>query len=501
MTSTETPRPGRQQSAGLALAVLCSATLMIILDGTIVTVALPSIQRDLGFSAPSLSWVLNAYLIAFGGLLLLAGRLGDLIGRTRMFLSGIAVFTAASVACGLSAGPAMLIAARFAQGVGAAMVSAVSLGMIVGLYTEARGRAKAIAAYSFVGAAGASVGLVLGGVLTEAVGWHWIFFVNLPIGVAAGVTGLRVLPADRGAGLRGGADALGAVLVTAGLMTAVYALVGTAQYGWIAPRTLAVAAVAAAAIGAFVVRQASAARPLLRLEVFTSRNVSGANIAQALVIAAAFGFQVQIVLYLQRVLGYAPAAAGLGLLPTAVVIGAVSLGLSARLAARFGERAVLLTGLALVVLALALLTRVPVQGSYVVHLLPALLAFGVGGGLTLPALATLGMSDATPADSGVISGLFNTTQQVGAAVGVALLSTLAAGHFSQLRRSGLPTTAALTGGYRLSFTVAAALGIGAFVVAAAVLRPRAAAPAEPAAGDEPTARDAAAGRDAAVSRR
>jgi EmrB/QacA subfamily drug resistance transporter len=481
MPGTSAPTPPGGRATALALAVLCGATLMIILDGTIVTVALPAIQRDLGFSPAGLTWVMNAYMLAFGGLLLLAGRLGDLLGRKRMLLAGLALFTAASLACGLSAGPALLIAARFAQGVGAAMVSAVSLGMIVGLCAQPRERARAIGVYSFVGAAGASVGLVLGGVLTEALSWHWIFFVNLPVGAAAALAGLRVLPderparpdAPRRAGpLRGKADALGALLVTSGLMTGVYALIGTARYGWGSGHTLGFAAGAAVLLGAFVLREATAAAPLLRLGVLASRRVSGANLAQALVIAAAFGFQVLIVLYLQRVLHYSPAGAGLGLLPAALVIGMVSLGATARLAARFGERAVLLAGLALVAAALAALTGLPVRGSYAVHLLPPVLAFGVGGGLTLPALATLGMSDATPADAGVVSGLFNTTQQVGAAIGVALLSTLAAGRSGQLSQAGLTEAAALTGGYRLAFAVGAGLAAAAFGVAATVLRPR-----------------------------
>ena len=318
----------------LALWLLCAASLMIILDGTIVTVALPSIQRQLGFSAAGLSWVVNAYLIAFGSLLLLAGRLGDLIGRKRMFLSGLAAFTVSSLLCGLSAGPAMLIAARFAQGIGAAMVSAVSLGMIVTLFPEPREQARAIGAFSFVGAAGASIGLVLGGLLTESVGWHWIFFVNVPIGALVMLLAVRVLDADRGTGLRNGADWLGALLVTAGLMLGVYAIVGTSQYGWGSARTLGEAAAAVALLAAFVTRQATARTPLLPLRVFSVRELAGANLAQLLVIAAAFGFQVMITLYLQRVLGYGAAASGLGLLPTAAVIGTVALGLSARIAAR-----------------------------------------------------------------------------------------------------------------------------------------------------------------------
>jgi len=457
---------GRRQ---LALWLLCAASLMIILDGTIVTVALPSIQRQLGFSAASLSWVVNAYLIAFGSLLLLAGRLGDLIGRKRMFLSGLVSFTVASLLCGLSASPAMLIAARFAQGIGGAMVTAVSLGMIVTLFPEPSEQAKAIGAFSFVGAAGASIGLVLGGVLTEAVGWHWIFFVNVPIGIGTMLLAARVLAADPGTGLRNGADWLGAFLVTAGLMLGVYAIVGTSGYGWGSARTLGEAAVAVALLAAFVTRQATARTPLLPLRIFSGRELAGANLAQLLVIAAAFGFQVMITLYMQRVLGYGAAASGLGLLPTAAVIGAVALGWSARIAARFGARAMLLAGLGLITAGLALLTRVPVQASYPVQLLPPLLIFGAGGGLCLPALASLGMSGATPADAGLASGLFNTTQQIGAALGVAVLSTLAAAQTRSQHSASANTAAALAAGYRLAFAAGAGLAGAATVVAVTVL--------------------------------
>jgi EmrB/QacA subfamily drug resistance transporter len=466
--SVSTPVNSRRR---LALWLLCAASLMIILDGTIVTVALPSIQRHLRFSAADLSWVLNAYLLAFGSLLLLAGRLGDLIGRKRMFISGLAVFTAASLLCGLSASPAMLIAARFAQGIGGAMVSAVSLGMIVTLFPEPRDQAKAIGAFSFVGAAGASIGLVLGGVLTQTVGWNWIFFVNVPIGILAILPAVKVLEAEAGTGLRQGADWLGAVLVTGGLMLGVYAIVGTSQYGWGSARTLGAAAVAVVLLAAFAARQAAARTPLLPPRVLRARDLAGANLAQLLVIAAAFGFQVMITLYMQRVLGYGAAASGLGLLPTAAVIGTVALGFSARVAARFGPRAMLLAGLGLITAGLALLTQIPLHASYPAQVLPPLLIFGAGGGLCLPALASLGMSGIAASDAGLASGLFNTTQQVGAALGVAVLSTLAAARTHDVHAPAVNNAAALATGYHLAFATGAGLAGAALLVSAAVLWP------------------------------
>ena len=474
ITGTTSP-PARNR--GLAFVLLCAATLMIILDGTIVTVALPSIQRGLGFSAGGLTWVMNAYLIAFAGLLLLAGRLGDLLGRKRTFLAGLALFTAASLACGLATSPGMLIAARFAQGAGGALIAAVSLGMITTLYPEPPEQARAIGAYSAMGAAGASVGLILGGVLTQGLGWQWVFFVNLPIGAAAGAASAWVLAPDRGSGLRRGADGLGALLVTGGLMLGVDAIIQAGGYGWASARTLGFAAAAVILLAGFTVRQARAAVPLLPLRILASRGVAGANLAQVLAIAAAFGFQVLITQDLQWASGFGPAAAGLAIVPTALVIGSISLVLAARLGSRFGHRAVLLAGLALIAAAFALLTRAPAGGSYLTSILPAMLILGAGGGLTLPALANLAMAGATPADAGVTSGLFNTSQQVGAALGVAVLSTLAAGRTAHLRAACLPHGAALTGGYHLAFGVGAALAAAALVVAAVMLRTTRPAPA------------------------
>ncbi|WP_433174377.1 DHA2 family efflux MFS transporter permease subunit [Actinoallomurus sp. CA-150999] len=459
--------PVRSRTA--ALIALCAGTLMIILDGSIVTVALPAIQRDLRFSPANLTWTINAYMIAFGGLLLLAGRLGDLIGRKRVFVAGLALFTAASLLCGLATGQEMLIAARFIQGIGGALTSAVSLGMIITLFPEPRERGTAIGAFSFVGAAGASIGQVLGGVLTEAINWHWIFFINLPIGVATLLLAIRVLPADRGLGFAAGADAIGALLVTAGLMLTVYTIVQTSRHGWAAPSTLVLGAISVALLAGFVLRQATAAAPLLPLRMFRSRNVSGANVIQVLMVSALFGFQILIALYLQNVQGYGALATGLALLPAAGMIAAVSLLLSARLIARFGERTMLLTGLALLVAGIGLLTRLPVHADYVVDLLPTMLLAG-GFGLAISALTALGMSGARPDDAGVASGLFSTTQQVGGALGVAVLSTLATAHTTRLAAHGHDRASALTGGFQLAFGIGASLLAVAFVLALTVLR-------------------------------
>ncbi|MET7494503.1 MFS transporter [Streptomyces sp900116325] len=459
------------RSRRLALGVIATGMLMIILDGSIVTVAMPAIQNDLGFTPAGLSWVVNAYLIAFGSLLLLSGRLGDLLGRKRMFLAGTAMFTVASLLAGLATTPALLIAARFLQGIGGAMASAVGLGILVTLFTEPRERARAIAVFSFTGAAGASIGQVLGGVLTDALSWHWIFFINLPIGLAALAVAVPVLPADRGLGLRAGADVIGAVLVTAGLMLAIYTVVKVEDYGWTSAHTLGLGAAAAVLLGAFIARQAGAGTPLLPLRILRSRTVAGANLVQLLMVAALFSFQILVALYLQKVLGYGSARTGLAMLPAAAVIGMVSLGISTRLNARFGERRVLLAGLVLLAGVLGLLARVPVHAHYLTDLLPVML-LAAGFGLALPALTSLGMSDAKADDAGLASGLFNTTQQIGMAVGIALLSTLAASRTDELLAEGQSRATALTGGYHLAFMVGAGFLVAAFLVALAVLRPQ-----------------------------
>jgi EmrB/QacA subfamily drug resistance transporter len=453
-----------------ALYVLSAGILMVVIDGTIVNVALPSIQSDLGFSQSTLAWVINSYLIAFGGLLLLSGRLGDLVGRKRILVAGLAVFTIASLLCGLSVTPEELIAARFVQGIGGALSAAVALGMIVTMFPEEPEQARAFGVYSFVASAGASIGLLAGGILTHAISWHWIFFVNVPIGIVSILLSVRLIDSDRGIGLRSGADVIGAALVTAALMLGVYTIVETSQVGWASVQTIGLGALSILLLTGFVVRQATAKNPLLPLRVFRPRNVWGANLVQLLLVAGMLGFFFMNSLYMQRVLGLDPLRIGLAFLPVAVTIGLLSVGLSARLTTRFGARRVLLPALVLMGTGLALYMRLPVHSSYFVDLLPGMLLLGVGAGLVFPSLATLAMSSATESDSGLASGLLNTTAQVGGALGLAVLATLAASQTQVLRGLGESVPDALTGGFRIVFGMSAALLVAALVVAAIVLR-------------------------------
>jgi EmrB/QacA subfamily drug resistance transporter len=466
-----TPRTD-DRSRWHALVVLCVGTLMIVLDATVVNVALPAIQEDLGFSQSSLAWVVNAYLIAFGGLLLLAGRLGDLISRRGVFLAGLGVFTLASLVCGAAQTQEMLIAARFVQGVGGAMASAVILGMIVTMFPEPREQAKAIGIYGFVASAGASVGLLAGGVLTQAINWHWIFFVNIPIGIITAVLAMRLLDKDRGLGFGKGADVLGAALITGSLMLLVYTIVEPAAVdGWGATRTLVLGAGAAALLLAFLVREATASNPLVPLRIFRSRNVAGANAIQALFVAGMFGMFFMGALYLQRILGYSALETGVAFLPSTVVMGTLSIRYSQPLVMRFGARATLLPGLVLGVAGLTLFTLAPVDGDYVTHVLPVMVLLGAGAGLAFPALMTLSMSGASPSDAGLASGLVNTTLQVGGAIGLAVLATLASSETGRLHETGEPVLAALNGGYHLAYLVGAGLIVAAIAVAVTVLVP------------------------------
>jgi EmrB/QacA subfamily drug resistance transporter len=474
MTSSitgEAPTNVSPRRRWITLVVLCVGVLMIILDSTIVNVALPSIESDLGFSQSSLAWVVNSYLITFGGLLLLAGRLGDMIGRKRIFMVGLTVFTAASLLCGLAQSQGLLIGARFVQGIGGAMTSAVILGMIVTMFPEPREQAKAIGVYSFVAAAGASIGLLAGGVLTQAINWHWIFFVNIPIGAATALLAARLVERDGGIGLAEGADVLGAGLLVSALMLGVYAIVEAAGYGWASGHTLGFGLTALALLGAFIVREARTLKPLVPLRIFRSRNTSGANLIAALMVAGMFGMFFLGALYLQRVLGYDALQIGLAFLPVAVLIGALSLGLSARLNMRFGARATLLPGLGLILVGLLLFARAPDGASYPPDVLPVMVLLGIGAGLCFPSLMTLAMSDATATDSGLASGLINTTTQVGGALGLAVLATLSTTRTGNLLTAGDSATSALTSGFHLAFLIGASLVVAAIAVAMTVLQP------------------------------
>ena len=461
-----------RRSRWIALYVLCAGMLMIVLDVTVVNVALPSIQDDLHFSSSSLAWVVNAYLIAFGGLLLLAGRFGDLVGRRSVFLAGVVLFTLASLLCGLANSQAVLVGARFVQGVGGAMTSAVILGMIVTMFPEPREQAKAIGVYAFVASAGGSVGLLAGGVLTQALDWHWIFFVNVPIGIATVALALRLLERDSGIGFGEGTDVPGAVLITAALMLGVYTIVKpAAQLGWGAARTLELGGVSLALLAAFVAREANARNPLVPLRIFRSRNVVTANAIQILSVAGMFGMFFLGALYLRRVLGYDALQIGLAFLPVTLTMGTLSIRYSERLVTRFGARAVVAPGLVLIALALVLFAQVPVEGSYFLHVMPSMLLLGIGAGICFPALMNLAMSGVEPQDAGLASGLVNTTAQIGGALGLAVLATLSSAHSRHLVAQGHSSVAALTGGYHLAFWIAAALTAAAIAVVPAVLGP------------------------------
>jgi EmrB/QacA subfamily drug resistance transporter len=477
-----------QRSRWVALIVLCTGMLMIVLDMTIVNVALPSIQTELGFSQSGLAWVINAYLIPFGGLLLLGGRLGDLAGRRNVFLAGLAVFTASSLLCGLAQNQGILIAARFVQGTGGALTSAVILGMIVTMFPEPREQARAIGFYAFVASAGGAVGLLAGGILTEAISWHWIFFVNIPVGIATAALAPRVISRDQGIGLAAGADFPGAVLITGAMMLGVYTIVKpAAELGWLAPRTLGLGVLSLALLAGFVVRQLTARHPLMPLRILASRTVSGANLIQVVGAAGMLGTFFLGSLYLQRILGYNPLQIGLAFLPVAVVMGTLSVRYSERLVTRFGARTTLLPGLVLIAAGLVVFAQLPPGSAYLTRILPVMLLLGAGAGICFPALMTLSMSAATPEDAGVASGLVNTTAQVGGALGLAVLATASGSRTRALLASGHDTAAALTGGYQLAFWIAAGLVAAAIVIAVALLpasRRPGAASSRPPAGQE-----------------
>jgi EmrB/QacA subfamily drug resistance transporter len=458
----------------LALIVLCLGTLMNVLDTTIVGVALPSIREDLAFTETSLAWVVNAYLLTFGGFLLLGGRLGDLFGHRRLFLTGISLFTLASLACGLAGSQELLVGARAAQGVGGAVMSATALSLMMNLFTDADERAKAMGVFGFVAAGGGSIGVLLGGVLTDALDWHWIFLVNVPIGIVVYALSLRLVPAARRPAAGARLDVAGAVTVTASLMLAVYAIVNGNQQGWTSGRTLGLLAAAAALLAVFLGVEARVRSPLMPLGLFRLRNVATANVVGVLWAAAMFAWFFLTALYLQLVLGYSPLQVGLAFLPANLIMAAFSLGLSAKLVLRFGIRTPLASGLVLAAVGLALFGRAPVDGTFAVDVLPSMILLGFGAGMALNPVLLAAMSDVEPSESGLASGLVNTSFMMGGALGLASLASLAASRTDGLRAAGDTSLLALNGGYQAAFFVGALSAGAAAVIGAALLRTSAA---------------------------
>jgi EmrB/QacA subfamily drug resistance transporter len=453
-----------------ALYVLCLGSLMIVLDVTIVNVALPSIREDLGFSATSLAWVVNAYLLTYGGFLLLGGRLGDLFGHRRLFLSGITLFTLASLVCGLSTTQGVLVAARAVQGLGGAVASAVALSLMMTLFTEPADRAKAMGVFGFVASGGGSIGVLLGGILTDSLDWHWIFLVNLPIGALVVVLSLKLLPATRTQAATGRLDIAGAVTVTASLMLAVYAIVNGNQEGWASARTLGLLAAAAALFAVFLTIEGRVRSPLMPLRIFRLRNVAGANVVGILWAAAMFAWFFLSALYLQLVLGYSPLQVGLSFLPANLIMGVFSISLSAKLVMRFGIRLPLATGLLIAATGLALFVRAPVNGTFVVDVLPSMILLGIGAGMAFNPVLLAAMSDVAPEESGLASGVVNTAFMMGGALGLAVLASIAASRNDSLLADGEGRLTALTGGYHLAFLVGALFAVAAATVGALLLR-------------------------------
>jgi EmrB/QacA subfamily drug resistance transporter len=455
----------------LALYVLCAGVLMIVLDTTIVNVALPSIREDLGFSETSLVWVVNAYMLTFGGSLLLGGRLGDLYGHRRLFLLGLTLFTLASLACGLANSQALLVGARAVQGLGGAVVAAIALSLIMNLFTEPGDRAKAMGIYGFVCAGGGSVGVLLGGVLTNALSWHWIFLVNLPIGAAVFGLCRALLPESRGRAAPEPLDAGGAVTVTVSLMLAVYAIVNGNEAGWTSARTTSFLAVAAVLLALFLGIEARVRAPLMPLGLFRLRNVASANLVGVLWAAAMFAWFFISALYMQLVLGYSALQVGLAFLPANLIMAAFSLGLSARIVMRFGFRLPLAAGLALASAGLALFALSPVDGGFAAHVLPGMILLGLGAGMALNPVLLAAMSDVAVSESGLASGVVNTSFMMGGALGLAILASLAAARTQTLLASGENSLIALNGGYHVAFAVGAVFAAAAALLGAALLRP------------------------------
>jgi len=455
----------------IALAVLCLGQLMMILDSTIVNVALPSIQRELHFSQSNLTWVLDGYLITFGGFLLLAGRLGDLVGRKRVFLSGLVLFTGASILCGIANTQGLLIGARLLQGVGGAVASSVILAIIVTEFPEAKEQAKAMGMYAFVSAGGGSIGLLAGGALTQSLDWHWIFFVNVPIGIVAFVLGSRLIAENEGIGLGGGVDWLGSILITLATMAGAFAIVKSSEYGLTSARTLGIGGASLALLGAFLALEARVKNPIMPLRILRLRSLMGSSLVRGLLITGMFSAFFLGSLYLERVLGYDAISTGLAFLPLTALIAFMSMGVAARVVERFGAVNTLAAGLTGIVGGLLLLATQGVHASYFPGLLGAFVLLGAGAGASFLPLLTIGMADAPQRDAGLASGIINVSVQLFGAIGLAALGTVATDHTKALTASGHPLVAALTGGYHLAYVVGAICVAFGILAAVVVLRP------------------------------
>jgi EmrB/QacA subfamily drug resistance transporter len=454
----------------LALIILNLGTLMIVLDATIVNVALPSIRDDLGFTSESLAWVVNAYLLTFGGFLLLGGRLGDLFGHRRLFLIGIVLFTLASLACGLATSQEFLIGARAVQGLGGAIVSAVALSLVMMLFTETGERAKAMGVYGFVASGGGTIGVIAGGVLTDTLNWHWIFLVNIPIGIAVYALSMRLLPPDQVTAGDRRVDIAGAVTVTASLMLAVYAIVNGNKVGWMTGQTLGLLAASVVLLGAFLVIESRVSHPLMPLGLFKHRNISTANGVAVLLAGSMFAWFFLTALYLQLVLGYSPLKVGLAFLPSSLIMGAFSLGLSAKLVMRFGIKPPMVAGMLFMAAGLLLYARLPVDGSFVLDILPGSVLLGIGAGMGFNPLLLAAMGDVEPTEAGLASGVVNTAFMMGGALGLAVLASLSASRTNEFLASGDDRLTALTGGYHAAFLVGALFAIAGATLGGLLIR-------------------------------
>ena len=460
------------RSRWLALYVLCLGDLMIVLDSSIVNVALPSIQSDLGFSQSALAWVVNAYLLTFGGFLLLSGRLGDLLGNKRVFQGGVVAFTVASVLCGMAPSAGLLVAGRAVQGIGGAAVSAVALSLILGLFSDPGERAKAMGFFGFVMSGGGAVGVLAGGVLTGLLNWHWIFLVNVPIGIAVWIAARSVLPADELAPQSGRLDVPGAVLVTVALMLSVYGIVGGNEAGWTSARTLGLLGGSVVLLAAFVLREAKVENPLVPLRLFKLRNVTVSQIVGVLWAAAMFAWFFLAALYLQQVLAYSALEVGLAFIPTSVVMAFCSLKLSDRLVMRFGIRPPLVVGLGLAAVSLALFSQAPVDGNFVTDVLPSMILLGIGAGIAFNPVLLAAMGDVEPHESGLASGVVNTSFMMGGALGLAVLVSISTSRTASLTADGVAPLEALNGGFQVAFAAGAVAAAAAAVIGGVFLRPK-----------------------------